>query len=258
MRLVQLALKLNLTSEQITLFLQEKGLPLHGENAKMSEEQQRQVIKNFAPDRYELIGPEKKADDVTVEADLAENEINKQSDVTDISENEVITESSSHNSASEKEKEIISNSISEDEPDDTSELDSVEVIKPELKKLEGLKIVGKVELPEEIINEKQIRAEKKRRKQEEEKNIRIERELERIKRKRKKEENIKFKEKEKEKLEQKKKAQRAYQQKIRKPIKKEKAPKSGSTVKREANITPIRKHPNPILRLWEFLNGKYD
>jgi len=134
MRLSQLARKLNVSQSEINGLLKRRGVSHKGGgNTKMNEDHVTLVIEYFMP---ELLEENEIADEnITVES---KNEIHEEQEVKEEQKEELIPE------VVEEEK-----SISETAPnDDIVEIEVIEVIRAPKVQLEGLRVVGKIDLPE--------------------------------------------------------------------------------------------------------------
>ncbi|MFZ1806591.1 MAG: hypothetical protein WAU36_05190 [Cyclobacteriaceae bacterium] len=126
MRLAQLARKIGVKPSEIATFLASKNLPIEdSSNAKVSEDQMEKVLVHYAPD---LMVP-------VVEVESQELFEEKTESVSDVNSIETPQE---EQVASDLDEVVTVN-------EDTSE---AEVIKPVLVELPGLKVVGKIDLPE--------------------------------------------------------------------------------------------------------------
>ncbi len=163
MRLGQLARKLGITQSEITNFLESNGFEkIEGSNAKVPDDQEKLTIEHFAP-----------------EIDIAESESNVENinvDISDLISEETSEEEFEEDDSSEQGDEIdstapietVSEQESESETDEIEQVDppiaqeslspeneleegtneEVEVIRVKKIKLEGIKVVGKIDLPE--------------------------------------------------------------------------------------------------------------
>jgi hypothetical protein len=130
MRLGQLSRKISVRSADIAAFLSGKGISLEDQaNAKMSDDVARIVIEHFAP---HLMLDQNLTEDVA----LAEEEQNVVAEPAEIFDGPAI----------ESENDVVhtENPL----PEGTTEVTQNEVIKAPKIELQGLKVVGKIELPQ--------------------------------------------------------------------------------------------------------------
>lgn len=128
MRLAQLARKIGIKPGEIAAFLTDKNLPIDGSsNAKVAEDQVELVLRHYAPD---LLSPVAEIESQVLAEEETESVTNPEH--LEISEDAPLL-------ASEEDMKVA-----------TSDEDTVikEVIKPVLVELPGLKVVGKIDLPE--------------------------------------------------------------------------------------------------------------
>jgi hypothetical protein len=146
MRLGQLARKLSLRPSQLVDFLATKQINLEeGSNARLQDDHVTAIVTYFAPERLQEIVTQSKAEEVVVE-------------VTP----EVIPEPVEIKETME----LVVENIQPEEPQE------VELIKAPKVELTGLKVLGKIELPEPKKKEEPIQAETKSEEQKEKVNSR--------------------------------------------------------------------------------------
>jgi hypothetical protein len=146
MRLGQLARKLSLRPSQLVDFLATKQINLEeGSNARLQDEHVTAIVTYFAPDRLQEIVNQSKAEEVVVE-------------VTP----EVIPEPVEI----KEEMEVVIENVQQQEPQE------VELIKAPKVELTGLKVLGKIELPEPKKKEEPVQSESNPEEQKEKVNTR--------------------------------------------------------------------------------------
>lgn len=253
MRLLQLALKLGIAQHEIITFLQEKGItiPENG-NTKVEDEHVKLIAAHFGMPKQQT-EPEENAESPVVET------------VHDV----------------EKKQEAAEAEHTSDVAETVSETAPVEVIRAKKIKLEGIKVLGKIDLPEPVKKSEEqkpaadeaqekrnpVKREKRKNGAATEKNGRKNlyskrRNTETYEQKLKREEREAAKKKRqlKKKLKQQKK--KYYEEQLKLKQGQPQKPKKKSAKKIAAPGAPRKKkavpHKNPIRRLWDWLNGRYD
>lgn len=259
MRLAQLARKLDIPKNEIIKFLSSKDISIetHG-NTKVEDPHVKLIEKHFVQQEAEKENePEtsSKKIDAAIEKSLSYDEQLSEKD---------------ENSGLEGAKETETKPLSEVQDK------TVEVIRPKKVKLQGIKVLGKIDLPEPIEKDKEEKEEgAAQQKPEEEvapkKHIRKESRKTYKKRDRKPRQELSFEEKQKReeqkrvrqekkrKKEIKEKKKRYYEEKIASkvsPSNKFKKKKKKETLKTDEK--PVVKHKNIFRRFWAWLNGEYD
>lgn len=275
MRLVQLARKLGVTQNDIVSFLSANNIdiPPHG-NSKLNEETITQILKHFP-------SPEENVEDPEDSAPPQEAGINIADQVKPETEEEKDTPEEQHSSrppepatAGAEDAESGPSADGPALPSEEQPQTEVEVIRAKKIKLEGIKVLGKIDLPEPVKKpareadedgeEKETSrkrpAGKSRKPQREQRNggKRKKTETYEQKQRRKDREAEKKKRERERKLKEKKKKFYEQQVKEQKPAKAKKKPvrkKQHATVNTKKKV---QRHSNPVIRFWEWLNGKYD
>lgn len=308
MRLGQLARHLRISQKEITDYLDSQSISIgEGSNAKIEAELEYQIINHFNPELLATTEeeqlPEAPSENLEIESSKPETlEEDKEEEVIELEieeEQEVINESSEEipiQTDSQIEKSIDEvvpedDNVAEEsssEPDEESEIgslsyedtsgeDNIEVIRVKKVKLEGIKVVGKIDLPEpkvkeptetedpesEVEDKKEDRPPrksrqyhgKKRKGRNYGKRDRRESYEQRIAREKREAEREKLK------LEKEAKARKKlhYVENVQahvqiKPSKK--AKKKEKLAQKQQAV--IEKPKNPVKRFWGWLNGKYD
>lgn len=289
MRLTTLARKIDISPGQLIEFLEENDIAVaNGHHTKLDQETINMVMEHFMPehtsDNTEIpIGTEAQdpkqpeEPEKPVESDEPEpGEIVEEDSTETInvlvakSDIPLVTEDV------EQEKEPRSGTI-----EDLENAADIDLIKVKKVKLEGIKVVGKIELPEKPKKEEKAAADQEEEAEAESSDAQVKRPSSRSRkfdRNRKKnrrqhgrqslsyEERMKEEEREKLKL----RRRRENEEKRRKTIFYEKNIKPKTTPaptkkKRKKHTTnfenaqpEIAVHKNPLIRFWEWLNGKYD
>ncbi|UII31288.1 hypothetical protein LVD17_23635 [Fulvivirga ulvae] len=274
MRLVQLSRKLGITQSEIIKFLSKKGiLNIEGSNAKIDDRALAVVMEHFGKSSDITIenadedSAEKPVQVKAVETKKTYHQEDKQTAIaSDKQETEEIVQAEANLPDEKPAQKLAENRAPEP--------GEVEVIRAKKIKLEGIKVLGKIDLPEPVKKEKDEAPEKsiterktrqkrntgetnskknyrkpKRQETFEQRQKRQEREAQRKKKEREK----KLKKKKKEYYEQLVKSEQNKPKAVAKPRKKKKKVTEASIVKKK-----VVYHKNPIIRLWAWLNGRYD
>lgn len=273
MRLVQLARKLGVTQNEIIRFLSNQGIDIgQSGNVKVADEHIQLIYSHFGHPVEETVEEETMDKTATEPLILSSQTISETIETPQTEQAEAIDE----NKDEEERPAEVRAEETEDIAKEKDKQEKVEVIRAKKIKLEGIKVLGKIDLPEPPKKEEstdesedqpkseprggrrkdfkdrksQKRQNPKRRKSEsyEQKLKRQEREAERKKREREK----KLKEKKKRFYEEQVKS--VQPEKVKKKASKKQVKKQGVTIRKKV----IKKHSNPIIRFWEWLNGKYD
>lgn len=129
MRLAQLARKIGVKPSEIATFLANKNVPIeNSSNAKVADDQVEMVLMHYAP---ELLAP-----DPVEEVEPREMSEEK-AEVAPVQEEAVVTE-----------EEPLVEPVQSEKISAEDSVEAKEVIKPVLMELPGLKVVGKIDLPE--------------------------------------------------------------------------------------------------------------
>lgn len=124
MRLAQLARKIAVKPADIVSFLASQNIQIdEGSNAKVADEYERLVLQHFAP---ELLASQPEAEINVESLQPAEEQVEIPNDNVEAVDTEVVTP----------------------EPEEVKEEEKPDVIKPPKVELPGLKVVGKIDLPE--------------------------------------------------------------------------------------------------------------
>lgn len=149
----------------------------------------------------------------------------------------------------------------------------VETIKAEKPKLDGLKVLGKIDIPEpkeKIVKEEETEAQKKKVKESTSRNKRPRKSQKQtlsLEEQRKRKERLAWKKKQLEQKRLKEKRRKHYERQLQKkkevqkatPLKKEKATTQVAEPEPKAKTTPTKAvKQNPIKSFWKWLNGAYD
>lgn len=259
MRLAQLARKLDIPKKNIINYLDSKGISieLHG-NTKVDEEHEKLVLAHFG--HQENIKDAKSKNPQPIQDKKQEADLKEKTSVTEI-ENPKVAEDTDKGQAGDK-----------------AEEKKVEVIRPKKIQLQGIKVLGKIDLPEppqkEEIEEKEhvepeeskeVSPKKYIRKKESKKPFKSRsrkaprRELT-YEEKIKKEERERLKKELQQQKELKEKKRRHYEKKVQTKLQTEKKKKKQQDTKTstERPKKEIIKHNNPLKRFWAWLNGEYD
>lgn len=261
MRLGQLSRQLDVSSDQIAKLLNENFREVSSHpNVKLTEEELEFVQNQFAPAVEEVVTETKAAETPDIEAVTEEKE-------------EVLEEKETPEFVESLRPQVITL-----EEEFNAQTDGLELYKAEKPHLEGLKVVGKIDLPEPVVKEQPEEAPKPVRQTRDRKSNRRD---DRGKRKntpslveeRKKEERLakkrKFEEEQKLKELKKKHYEENVKAKLVKPAPKKKRKAVQETATYQAPTTStVSKSPsakkaspsakNPLKRFWLWLNGAYD
>ncbi len=257
MRLVQVARLLNLTTEELSGKLRQQFSDIN-HHTRLDRDFLYEWVKEHYPEKAPLFEPppanpspdsenEKSNDQPVITPEKEEDIVPHPSpDAGEIEDHDALDEMPRDNQEENTEDEL-----NKDEP---------EVIKPQLQKLEGLKVVGKIEITEDLLVEKKKKKKDKALKQNDQKEKEIQKELEQINREKEREEQEYKRRKQKEAEAKKKKARLEYQKKVKPVTQQHNAPNKTKKKKQAPTqeIKIVKKHPNSVIRFWHWLNGKYD
>ncbi len=292
MRIAQLSRKLNISQTEITGFFKRRKISGYvGGNSKLSEEHLRLIVEYFRP---ELTGEFFKDDTEPDETKLPSNTEHDVQIQQDISNQQEKGEEINSSDSIVKEKSKISSVVEPTETfraDQDTETKEVEIIRAPKIKLDGLKVVGKIELPEKPKKNKENPSEenihqdaedppKKKvteTKTKEKQRQRKDRSPQKYKkgryRKPKREETYeeKLKRLEREKIRRQKAREKQLREKKRQHYlkvlqakqasaeAKPKKPKKRKDTAVEEIVAPRKKiYKNPLRRFWAWLNGEFD
>ncbi|GAA0893768.1 hypothetical protein GCM10009122_34470 [Fulvivirga kasyanovii] len=274
MRLVQLSRKLGVTQNEIVDLLSKNGIKdIEGSNAKLDEHALALIMEHFGND----------LDVGTESTDSPQNEAPTQ----EVAEKDSIVQ---HHEEKQEATAIPKEPEARDEAKVTEEITTaevpaqeateeattnqeVEVIRAKKIKLEGIKVLGKIELPEPVKKERDEPKEKpatERRPRQKrnpgerngkKQNGRHKRtETYEQKQKRQEKEALRKKKEREKKLKEKRKAY--YEQQVKTDLQKPKTSTKPKKKKKIQQAPAVKKkvvyHKNPIKRLWAWLNGRYD
>lgn len=158
MRLAQLARKLSVTPAEIVRYLQANGQAIADVNTRLEEEQLRPIISHFAPGRVEEILEEdrKPAEPELQEIvqDEPEAEVSIEEELTLVQTSDPLPENEPLQPALQKDfsEEIVQSAEEAKDP-----LEGVDVIKAPKVTLTGLKVLGKIDLPEPKKKEPEVK-----------------------------------------------------------------------------------------------------
>ena len=285
MRLSALARRIEQTPTRLISFLEKNGVePDNGINTVLNPEIVDLVLEKFAPDEAKSVEIE------TVEEHSVEIPLVRVSDQQAVEEESDANRTSEDiNSAEQAEKEIESEAMDsprkkkvgtiEDLEGDSKE--DIDLIKIKKVKLEGIKVVGKIELPEKPRMEKdekqpeeetaQTKGSEKSSERPKTRSGKFNRNRKKIKpgkgrkprsyeEKLKEEERQKLKKRRRRELEEKQRKRKYYEKNLKPKmagqVKKKKKRKTADTL--QATEQEIIVHKNPLRRLWAWLNGAYD
>ncbi|OEK04688.1 hypothetical protein [Roseivirga misakiensis] len=270
MRLGQLSRQLNISSDQIVAVLQENFREVNNHpNIKITEEELEFLNNRFAPE-------------IALETIPTETEEPTEKEIIEPAEEEVTIQESEVNAPQETPEfvESLRPQVISLEEEFHAQTESLETYKAEKPHLEGLKVVGKIELPEPVVKEKEEepvektskkpradRSSKPRRRRTDRKQNSLAEEREKAKRL-----AIKKKFEEEEKL--KKLKKKHYEENVRAKMKPS-TPKKKKTKVADSQTGPAvpysdkskatptvnskpQKDKNPLKRFWLWLNGAYD
>ena len=303
MRLTTLARKIDKTPNQLIAFLEEKGIEISsGLHGKLDSEIVDLVYSHFLPEQKieeeEIV---EDIDEVEIDKEI-EEKIEKEIDVEiENVENHEVEKKSDRDKIEEKIEElpilekaekieadipVAKETIKEQKAGTVDDLendnpDEIELIKVKKVKLEGIKVVGKIELPEkpkkEIVETEkvgpetnQVKTEEKPKKSPKSTNRKFDRNRKKNPRVRnrkpltyeeklKKEEREKLKERRQKDKAEKLRKRKYYQENIQPKTnaKSNRKKKKQSTIDARSQEKVVV-HKNPFKRLWAWLNGKYD
>ena len=256
MRLAQLARKIGITQGEIVETLSNKGFKIEENgNTKLSQQELDLIF-----DHYNL-----DVQNDTSEKELATEDIEED---TSEAESEVIIEETEHVEdlpEPQTEDVVASQEYISVEAEDKTELQQPEpeVIRAKKVKLEGIKVVGKIDLPEPVEPKQTEESVKEKTKDIKPKRRRNERRKQRKKlsysEKVKKEEQKAEREKKKKKRLIKEKKKKHYFEKVQPKVAAK--PKKKASKKKFTSTAPKKVKPhykNPIRKFWAWLNGEYD
>lgn len=293
MRLTTLSRKIDKTPTQLIAFLDKNGIMLDkGLHSILKKEIVDMVVAHFLPDGFEqedplheikivekdpIEAPERNIQDVKKEIEAPVKEKKKAKKTIVEPEQEIITEE-----VKKEEVAIIADIKSEPKTGTVDDLENedfekIELIKAKKVKLEGFKVVGKIDLPEKPKKEaiepvdnpdaqtieksiKKPRPDDRRFDRDRKKNQRgkLRNPLsyeERLKREEQEKQRQLRKKMKVEKLRNKKLYEETIKTKTVKVVKRKKKKPSVSQTKSSKSVVV---HKNPIIRLWAWLNGQYD
>lgn len=286
MRLSQLARKLGVTQNEINRILSDKGIegPLTG-NTKLEEKNVQLLYDHFGykEEEHDEVEALTETEEVPAPPVLPSDEqLTDDTSSTNNTEADIqpIEEEVKKEPEPEQEPKV---EVTAEEENKEAEKSEIEVIRAKKIKLEGIKVVGKIDLPEppeklqpeaetegeentEVKEKEPVRRKKtpardnkERRGQNRNGSKRSKEEIYELKLKQKEKEAKRKKREREKKIKEKKK--RFYEEQV-KPVKQDK-PKKKAAKKSTAPSTPptrkkVKRHSNPIIRFWEWLNGKYD
>jgi hypothetical protein len=281
MRIIQIARKLQKTPSEIVEFVNELGIVTdRGFNSRLNEEQIERVAKHFDVDLLDQYTEENEIS-VKEESELAEDALPIENDTDESNPLDIIeqeTEIKIENPALDDSPEAVETNAEEEEKDLEME-DEVEVIRPQLIKLEGVKVVGKIDLPapkpkkevdeqpsgeneDKVEKEPKKTTTKKRSYSDRKKSKKIRRDdrpaltyEEKVKR----QEERKIRKQKAEYKKQKEKKFKHYYTNVQSKLQAE-SPKSKPKTKEitENKIENKPSHRNPLRKFWAWLNGEYD
>ena len=288
MRLTTLARKVELTPKKLVAFLESEGVELdNGVNTKLDDNIIHLVFENFAPEQIQDKEIEKPIEPVE---ETKESTHPKSEDLDSVKipvANDAIKKAEKVEESEIDEKAKLETSTIEEEKIGTIEdlegesMDDIDLIKVKKVKLEGIKVVGKIDLPEKPTKKEvedtaaEENAEPQEIDSQKEKSKSKGRKFDRNRKKNrpskgqnplsyeerlKEEKREKLKKRRRRENEEKRRKKKYYEQNIKPKVtqpsrksKKKKSLESRSSPKKEVVV-----HKNPIKRLWAWLNGKYD
>lgn len=292
MRLTALARKIHKTPSELIAILADYGIkPENGINSKITDEIANSILADFdvAPTDSDPVDlPEDNtpktdqisevADDTMDEASPVKQEENpEESEAEEVTEENVKKNVAEQEQPTEEEKEEEKSEggklIGTIEDLESDRAQSIELIKAKKIKLEGIKVVGKIELPEK--KEKSPKDALELEENEQAKTAEVKpppRKRKPNKKKRQKHGELSYEERVKEEAREKLKLKRRRENEARRrkkkyyetEVKPKYVPKQPSRKKRKKHIeadtyqAPVVVHKNPLKRLWAWLNGKYD
>ncbi len=299
MRLTTLARKIEQTPTQLISYLKENGIEIkNGLHSKLDDE----TVK-LVKSKFQIEIPEKEAEklEITEKAEVLDDvqvdEIITETNEPVIKDESVdpVSDDSEENSTEEQlvdEKEDIGLNLQEPKVEienqnktgtiddlENENSDEIELIKAKKVKLEGIKVVGKIELPEKPVKEVKPTDNNKTTKNQDIVEAKPEKEIKRQKRKLVRNQKKITKGRNRKVLSYEEKLEREEREKLRQRRKKAKEDKNRKKQYYIKNIQPnidkspkkkkrtnqemkspeqVTVHKNPIKRLWAWLNGKYD
>ena len=283
---MQLSRKLGKSQQEIVDFLSDQGIEikLHG-NSKIPDDTLPSLYQHFeyqdAPSTPELapenVEPTAVAEEepestetITTIADvIVEEEKEEEAPMVEleleVSESTSVEAEVTVPPLPESEDLLTSNEI--DDPEIEAEKPNVKIIRAKKVKLEGIKVLGKIELPEPVIKEKKneeneknesSRDSKKRPNHNRNRNSRRGKRSETYEQKQKKLAREEARKKRQKERKEKAKKKKHYEEKLQlnnNSASKKKVKKKKQTHKPKREVI---KHKNPIKRFWAWLNGVYD
>ncbi|MBL3658341.1 hypothetical protein [Fulvivirga sediminis] len=270
MRLMQLARQLGTSQQEIVDFLITHNIQieLHG-NSKMPEEYLPLIYEHWTPAAEESLTPAAEKEEEL----LAETEANSYEETLHEAS---IPEDNSHETETIQEPVVTQHTTptppinTVDDPETEAEKPGVTIIRAKKVKLEGIKVLGKIDLPEPKPKKEETPSEKKVNQERERSNRKPYKDYNRKGKRRKQPESYEQKQKRQEREELKKK--RVKEKKLKEKKKKYyeeniKVKQAQSSSKKKTTKTAeqthkkkksVERHPNPLKRFWAWLNGKYD
>ncbi|MEM9391061.1 MAG: hypothetical protein AAGA02_11340 [Bacteroidota bacterium] len=239
MRLFQLARKLSTTTDNLISVLEQHNHEIENQsNAKLTEEQEQILTTHFNSIQEE-------------ESRIKEIELPEKEPI------EIEVEKPEPDEVAEEVQEI-----PEKEPEkDVESNDEVEVIRVKKVKLDGPKVLGKIELPEPAAKAEPKRKEENRKREVKSKRRKSSRKSLTPEQLRLKERKEKEQQRRREERKKKKNRTKYYQENIQlkpDPVKKIKKKKIVEDKIQTSTPKKVEKHSNPVKRLWAWLNGEYD
>lgn len=275
MRLAQLARKIGITQSEIVRVLSENGFETNENgNTKLSDKELTLIYDHFNIDN----SPE--MSDSNIEKTESENIAEQTNESTDLEDNNTENLIETEHNEEPDPDQITESSVELQDPTDIEpspanddsveaqgEVEEKEVIRAKKVKLEGIKVVGKIELPEPKQSEeaetetKEAEKEKPTRKKAERKSRKKNKGRKQLsysdKVKREEEQALKEKKRKERRIKEKKK--KHYFEKVQPKVAAK--PKKKTSKKKVQNTAPKRVKPqykNPIRKFWAWLNGEYD
>jgi len=275
MRLGQLSRQLNISSDQIVKVLHENFREVNNHpNIKITDEELEFLNDRFAPEP-EPVAVEEVAPVHVEPAPQAETEV-------EVEAEEITIDTPAENEAPPAQEFVASlrPQVISLEDEFLAQTESLETYKAEKPHLEGLKVIGKIDLPEPVVKEKEENSEEKPARKlrndraSRQKSERNERRSNSLIEERKKAQRLAIKKKyeEEERLKELKKKhyEEQVKAKIKPPVAKKKKRKVEETISapavpyaNKAKVAPKQpqkapKAKNPLKRFWLWLNGAYD
>lgn len=148
MRLAQLARKISVTPAEIARFLQANGDPIVDVNTRLTELQLKAILSHLAPDRVEEILEHDKKTNAEAEQSEQENSVETESQV-ETSKTEKLPSIEIESFIEYKPQQLEpSEEITREGEETKNPLEGIDLIKAPKVTLTGLKVVGKIDLPE--------------------------------------------------------------------------------------------------------------